>query len=87
MASKATTWARSTEATFCLRRAALRRAPPAPAGAAGLNPARNRLESKPSLARSPFRGGLAQNGAHPRAHPPPRRELKSGTSCSGRLPR
>jgi hypothetical protein len=40
-----------------------------------------------TLATSPFRGDLAQNGAHPRPPGPPRREQKPGTSCSGRLPR
>jgi hypothetical protein len=36
------------EATFCPPRAALHRASPHPAGAAGRNPARNRLEPKPT---------------------------------------
>ena len=52
--------------------AALLQALPGPAGAAGQNPAMNRLEPKPTLGPQPlpgFRGDLAQNGAHPWAHP------------------
>jgi hypothetical protein len=63
---------RGLSGTFCLSRAALLRAPPAPAGAADGNPDRNRLEPKPTWPPpSPFRGDLAQNGAHTpaRAHP------------------
>jgi hypothetical protein len=69
-----------------LRRRGKKGAPPPPAGAAGRAPARNRLEPKPPCGphRAPPGETWPRTGRTPGA---PRREHKSGISCSGRLPR